>query len=186
MRSPHSFIVRPIGGRYSNTMMVDDKKVIVSADKEDHRFVNRYAEVVALPLNYTGEIEIGDTLLVHHNTFRYFLNDKGRQVSSHNYFKDDLFFVDAQQFFLYKHDDRWHAFWRYCFVRPVPVEKTMIMSVNTEQPLTGELVYGNKELEALGVYEGDTVMFEPEIEYEFDVDGEKLYRLFTNNITMTL
>jgi hypothetical protein len=30
------------------------------------------------------------------------------------------------------------------------------------------------------------VCFKPDSEYEFDVDGEKLYRIFDHQITMTL
>ncbi len=44
--------------------------------------------------------------------------------------------------------------------------------------------YINQELIDLGVKEGDEVSFTPDSEYEFYVDGEKLYRMFTNNITM--
>jgi hypothetical protein len=37
-----------------------------------------------------------------------------------------------------------------------------------------------------GVKIGDEVLYEPESEYEFIVDDEKLYRMFTKNITVVL
>jgi hypothetical protein len=50
----------------------------------------------------------------------------------------------------------------------------------------GTMVYPNDYLETQGVRAGDTVCFKPDSEYEFDVDGEKLYRIFDHQITMTL
>ena len=44
----------------------------------------------------------------------------------------------------------------------------------------------NKELLDLGVSVGDRISFTPESDYPFTVDDEKLYRMFTNNITMIL
>ena len=52
--------------------------------------------------------------------------------------------------------------------------------------MVGIVKYGNKELEDLGVKEGDEITFEPESEYPFFIDGEKLYRMFTKNIMMVL
>ena len=46
--------------------------------------------------------------------------------------------------------------------------------------------YINSELKKLGVAPGDIVAYEPHSEYEFKVEGEKLYRMYTNNITMVL
>ena len=44
----------------------------------------------------------------------------------------------------------------------------------------------NNQLEKLGVKVGDEISFTPDSEYEFNVDGEKLYRMYTENITMVL
>ena len=50
----------------------------------------------------------------------------------------------------------------------------------------GTIRYRNIELENLGVKVNDKVSFTPESEYEFYIDDEKLYRMFTNNITIKL
>jgi hypothetical protein len=103
MKSPFYFIVKPLKGkRYDNTREVGDYELVVSTSEEDHKFSNRYAEVVELPIGYSGGVSIGDLLLVHHNVFKYYNDMKGRQRSGRSFFKDDLFFVDNEQFFLYK------------------------------------------------------------------------------------
>jgi len=76
---------------------------------------------------------------------------------------------------------------QYCFVKPIDVKDNHYLLKNTnEEPLMGIVKYGNESLAALGVNEGDVVGFQPESEYEFNVDGEKLYRMYTHNITMVV
>jgi len=80
MKSPFYFIAKPINGRrYDNTKDIEGTEVIVSTSEEDHKFSNRYAEVVELPLGYKGPITPGDILLVHHNVFKYYNDMKGEE-----------------------------------------------------------------------------------------------------------
>ena len=111
---------------------------------------------------------------------------KGVQKSGRSYFKDQLFFIEEDQFFLYKKDDQWKAHGKYCFVKPVEEKASWIKKFVKEEPLFGTLRYSNEQLEKLGVKEGDEISFTPQSEYEFTVDGEKLYRMYTENITMVL
>ena len=53
-----------------------------------------------------------------------------------------------------------------------------------EEPLKGEMVYPNEFLIKKGVNKGDVVYFKPDSEYEFQVDGEKMYRIYDHQITM--
>ena len=100
MQSPHSFIVRPVKGRrYDNIKDIGGIDFITSVSKEDHKASNRHAEVVSTPLNYSGDIKKGDILLVHHNVFKFYFDMKGREKSGKSFFKDDLFFIDNDQFF---------------------------------------------------------------------------------------
>lgn len=177
------FIVRPQDGkRYAN---INDG-LIVSTSQEDHRFSQRVAEVVELPINYDGPIQIGYLLLVHHNVFKFYYDMKGRQKSGRSFFKDDLFFVDHMQFFMYHDGDRWHAHDKYCFIKPVEKRESIIFKNVSEEPLIGTIRYINEELESFGLKEGDEISFKPDSDYEFTVDGEKLYRMFTDNITLSL
>ena len=111
---------------------------------------------------------------------------KGRERSGRSFFKENLFFVDFDQFFLYKHKGEWKSHSKYCFIKPIPLEDSIILKGGNEEPLLGTIRYGNVELEKLGVKVNDRVSFTPESEYEFYIDDEKLYRMFTNNITIKL
>ena len=56
MQSPYSFIVQPVNGRrYDNIKDIGGVDFITSVSKEDHKASNRFAKVVSVPLNYTGD-----------------------------------------------------------------------------------------------------------------------------------
>lgn len=187
MRSPFFFIVKPINGkRYDNTRDISGVEIIVSTSEEDHKFSNRYAEVIELPLGYNGPVTIGDTLLVHHNAFKFYNDMRGRQKSGRSFFRDDTFFIDEDQFFLYKHGSTWNAYDKYCFVKPIPTIESYIKKPFSEEPLMGTMRYVNSYLRSFGICEGDLVCFKPDSEYEFEVDGEKLYRMYDHQITIKL
>lgn len=187
MKSPFNFIVKPIDGkRYNNSKSVGGIDLIISTSEEDHRFSNRYAKVVETPLKYNGPISIGDTLLVHHNVFKFYNDIKGNQKSGKSHFKDDLFFIDQDQYFLYHNGTEWKSYDRYCFVKPVPVNDSYIFKPFTEEPLVGLMKYPSEYLISKGVNKGDMVTFSPENEYEFTVDDEKLYRIYDHQISMVI
>lgn len=187
MKSPFYFIAKPVNGkRYDNTKQIAGIEFIVSTSEEDFKFSNRFAEVVELPLGYTGPIKKGDILLVHHNVFKYYNDMKGRQKSGKSFFKDDLFFIETEQFFMYKHGSTWNAYDRYCFVKPIAATDSYIKKPFSEEPLMGIMKYPNKYLLERGINAGDNVCFSPDSEYEFTVDGEKLYRMYDHQITIKL
>ena len=187
MRSPFYFIVKPLNGkRYDNTREMSGVEVIVSTSEEDHKFSNRYAEVLELPARYLGPIQKGDILLVHHNAFKFYNDIKGRQKSGRSFFRDDVFLIDSEQFFLYKNGSTWNAYDKYCFVKPIPAVESYIKKPFSEEPLMGVMKYPNEYLLGCGVNSGDHVCFAPDSEYEFDVDGEKLYRMYDHQITIKL
>ena len=187
MKSPFSFIVKAYNERrYDNIKNVGGVEFITSVSKEDHISSNRFAIVVETPVGYKGPIQPGDQLLVHHNVFKYYNDMKGVERSGKSYFKDDLFFVDMDQFFMYHNGERWQAHSKYCFIKPIPIQDSWILKPGGEEPLTGIVKYTNPMLTKLGVKEGDEVLFEPQCEYPFHINGEKIYRMFWNNITMVL
>ena len=82
MRSPFYFIVKPVDDkRYNNTKNVSGIELITSTSEENHKASNREGIVEATPLAYTGDIRVGDTLLVHHNVFKFYNDMKGRRQS---------------------------------------------------------------------------------------------------------
>lgn len=187
MKSPFAFIVKPIDNRrYNNTKEIGGIEFVVSTSTEDHKFSNREAQVIELPVDYKGPIQVGDTLMVHHNVFKYYNDMKGKQRSGKSYFKDDLFFVEEDQYYAYKHNGEWNAVGRYCFVKPIPPEDSYIYKPLTEEPLVGEMKYPNEYLNSEGVKPGDRVCFKPDSEYEFRIDDEKLYRMYDHQITVVI
>ena len=184
MQSIVDFIITPVKNRrYNNTKSIGDVEVITSTSQEDFRFSNREGKVVNTPKNYKGDIKIGDTLLVHHNVFKFYYDMRGRQRSGRSFLKDNLFMVAQDQFFLYKQNGVWKPHSKYCFVKPIDTEESVIYKNTQYEPLVGIMKYANKELLDLGVKNGDRVCFKPDTEYEFIVDDEKLYRIMSASIT---
>lgn len=186
MKSPFNFIVQPYNGRrYDNVKKIGDIDLITSTSQEDHTVSNRYATVVSTPIKYEGEIEPGDTLIVHHNVFKYFYDMKGQQKSGKSFLKDNLFLVDDYQYYMYKHNGVWKSKDEFCFIQPIEKGDFYLDSWGNEQPLMGRVKYTNNILLSYGIDSGDIVSFKPDSEYEFNIEGEKLYRVRTDWITWT-
>lgn len=180
MISPFYFIVEPVGGKsYDN---VRDNGLIVSSSKEDHKATNRFAIVINVPMGYNGPVKIGDTVVVHHNVFRSYFDMKGREKKSFSYIINNTYYLEMDQFYLFKSDGgEWQANPPYCFVRPLKKEQiSELKEIGIEEALVGEIAYSNS-------FDKKTlVSFQPDSEYEFKVDGEKLYRMFDKNICILL
>tara|TARA_R100000935_G_C2798594_1_gene149379 strand:- start:437 stop:1000 length:564 start_codon:yes stop_codon:yes gene_type:complete len=187
MKSPYSFIVKPFDNkRYNNTVNIAGVDFITSTSEENHKASNRFAEVIELPINYKGEVKKGDTLVVHHNVFKFYNDMYGRRTSGKSFFRENLFFIDPDQFYLFKSNDEWRGYDKYCFIKPIAIKDSFVSKSGSVEPLMGEIRYINKQLEDLGLKVGDEISFQPESEYEFIIDDEVLYRMFTNNITLKL
>ena len=182
MRSIFSFIVKPLGERYNNKVKVDSKELIVNTKIESFKSVNNFAEVVATPLAYNTDIKVGDIILIHHNVFRVFYDIRGNKKNSRSYFKDDLYFCELDQIYLYKNIGKWKAFGDRCFVKPI--KNKDYLNVDKEQKLIGILKYGNSSLEVLKIREGDLVGYTPYGEFDFVVDGQRLYCMKSNDIVI--
>ena len=182
MRSVFDFIVKPVGSRYDNSIKVDDKELILNTKIESFKSVNNIAEVVAIPLAYKTDIKVGDTVVIHHNVFRRFYDMKGKQKNSRSYFKEDLYFVDPDQIYLYKTDTEWKSFGDRCFVKPL--KNIDHLKLDKERKLIGILKYGNDSLKALEINPGDLVGYTPFGEYEFIIDNQRLYCMKSNDIVI--
>jgi hypothetical protein len=176
------FIVKPVGSRYENSVEIDGKELILNTKIESFKSVNNTAIVVAIPLAYKTDIKIGDTIIIHHNVFRRFYDMKGKQKNSRAYFKEDLYFCSLDQIYLYKTDTEWKSFGDRCFVKPL--KNTDHLKLDKEQRLIGILKYGNDSLNALKINPGDLVGYTPFGEYEFIIDGQRLYCMKSNDIVI--
>jgi len=180
MKSVFDFIVEPYGQRYNNEVKVGDKSLIINTQIETFKAVNNIAKVIEVPLSYKTPVKKGNLIMIHHNVFRRWYNVRGEEKNSKSYFKDGLYFVQQDQVYLYKSKDKWKSFGDRCFVAPLK-DSVEIHNV-LEQNLIGVLKYGNSALEALEINEGDLIGYKPFGEYEFLVDGQRLYCMKSNDI----
>ena len=172
MNSLYQFIIKPIGERYDNKIKVDNKELIINSSISDHKFINRIAAVVSIPLGF----------VVHHNLFRRYYDMKGKSVNGSKFFKDDLYFAEDTQIYLYKNKDTWKTNLDFCFVTPL-VEEDDSKGVKLKKNV-GILKYDNSTLETLDIAPGDVVGFKPNREFQFTIDKEILYCMQSNDITI--
>jgi co-chaperonin GroES (HSP10) len=182
MKSVFNFIVKPVGARYNNKIKVEDKELILNTKIESFKSVNNLAEVISTPLAYSTNIKVGDIVLIHHNVFRRFYDIRGNQKNSRAFFIDDMYFCDLDQIYLYKNEEDWKTFGDRCFIKPL--KNNDDLKLNKEQELIGILKYGNSSLEALKINEGDLVGYTPYGEFDFIIDGERLYCMKSNDIVI--
>ena len=177
MKSVYNFVVAPLNSRYNNTKKVGDKELIVNTEIFSHQHVSREAVVKEIPTVGDTDIQVGDIVIVHHNVFRRWHNQYGVEKNSRSYFDKETYLVASDQIFLYKRDNVWKPQKGYCFIKPVV--STDKYSVDKEKPLVGIVKYSDGT-----VNQGDLIGFRPSSEYEFIIDGEKLYRVLSNFITI--
>jgi len=177
MKSVYNFVVTPIGERYNNSKKVEGGDLILNTEIFNHQFVNRIAKVISTPIIGDTDIKPEDEVIVHHNVFRRWHNVKGVEKNSKSYFNEDTYFINHDQIFLYKRDEKWIAPKGYCFV--TPLKATNKLDTNKERPLIGIVKYSDGTVE-----KNSLVGFRPNSEYEFIVDGERLYRVLSNFITI--
>ena len=182
MNSLFDFIVEPYGQRYNNEVKVGDKSLIINTELESYKSVNNIGKVISTPLAYKTPIKPGDLVLIHHNVFRRFYDIRGNEKNSRAYFKDNMYFVQLDQVYLYKRDNKWNAFGDRCFI--APLKNNDEINTSLEQSLIGVLKYGNNALEVLGISEGDVVGYTPFGEYDFIVDDKRLYCMKSNDIVI--
>ena len=182
MKSPYDFVISPKGGRYNNTKKVGDKDLILNTEIYNHQYTNRNAIVKSVPLVGDTDIKPGDEVIVHHNVFRRWHDVRGVERNSRSYFNEDTYFIKADQIFLYKRYWEWKVPKGYCFVKPI--KSADKFDIDNEWPLVGIVKYLNEDLTEAGIETGDLVGFRPNSEYEFIIDGEKLYRILSNFITI--
>jgi hypothetical protein len=177
MKSVHNFVVTPKGDRYNNTKEIEGGSLILNTEIYNHQFVNREATVISTPIAGHTDIQAQDTVLVHHNVFRRWNDVKGREKNSRSFFNESTYFIAPDQIFLYKRHNEWIAPNGYCFV--VPLKTIDKLSTESEIPLMGIVKYSDNTVDV-----GDLVGFRPGGEYEFIIDGQRLYRVLSNFITI--
>ena len=177
MKSVYNFVVTPKGQRYNNKKKIGDKELILNTDIFDHKYTNREAIVISTPIIGDTDIKKGDTVLIHHNVFRRWNNVRGIEKNSRSYFDEKTYLINHDQIFLYKRNKEWIVPKGYCFVKPLMA--TNKFNTDLEKPLQGVVKYSDGTVNV-----NDLIGFRPKSEYEFIVDGERLYRVLSNFITI--
>lgn len=181
----NKFIVSPLNGdKFINTKQVGDKTLIINTSIEHAENVNRIGVVISLPLDYEGNIQVGDHVVVQHNVFRTYFDGQGRTRESDFHIKDNLYQVLPELIFLIIRGEEKIAVDNYVFITPITEEKKWIGEV--EQEHVGIVKFTNEILKISGINEGDKIAFGTDCEYEFFIDGERLYRMRTSRILAKL
>ena len=179
MQSIFDFIIKPKNKRYDNIKQIGDKELILNSEISDHRYVSRIGIVLSIPKSENTDIQVGDEVIVHHNVFRRWYDVRGIEKNSRSYWEDNKYFVKSDQIFLYKRNNEWLAPKGYCFIKPIESNNILL---EKEIPYRGIIKYVDKQLK--DIQKEDLVGFTPSSEYEFIVDGERLYRVLTNSISI--
>jgi len=177
MKSVYNFVVTPKGERYNNKKKIGNSELILNTEIYNHQFVNRIAKVISTPIIGDTDIEPGDEIIIHHNVFRRWNNVKGIEKNSRSYFNESTYLINKDQIFLYKRYWKWKVPKGYCFVKPLKTKDQF--NIDEERPLIGIVKYSDGTVEV-----NDLVGFRPKSEYEFVIDGERLYRVLSNFITI--
>jgi hypothetical protein len=180
MQSLFNFIIKPKNERYDNKKYIDGQELLLNTEISDHQYVSRVGIVTATPKSEKTEIQVNDEVILHHNVFRRWYDVRGKERNSRSYYKEDEYFVTSDQIFLYKQNGKWQAPKGFCFVKPILSNNILLNE--KEVPLRGIIKYVDKELN--DIKKEDLVGFTPSSEYEFIVDGERLYRVPTNSISI--
>jgi len=178
MRTVYDFLVSPIGNdRYNNVKKIGDKELILNTEVFNHQHVNREALVLSIPCAYKTDIKVGDKVIVHHNVFRRTHNMKGLGVNSRSYYKENQYFISPDQMYMHNNGGEWKTLPGWCFVKPLLSKDKF--NQDKEIPLMGIVKYTDGT-----VKKEELVGFSPDSEYEFVINGERLYRVYSKFITI--
>ena len=179
MKPIYSFLIHPKKERYDNIKKVGDKELILNTDISDHKFISRQAIVYETPILRNTNIIKGDEVYVHHNIFRRWYDVRGIERNSKSYFRDNLYFCEFEQIFLYKRNGMWETTKGFTFVKPIVNEDKF--SIEKEKSLTGIIKYVDNTND---FKVNEKIGFTPDSEYEFVIEGERLYRVINKEISI--
>jgi hypothetical protein len=176
MKPLYDYIIKPLGERYNNSTKVGDKDLILNTEVFNHGYINRKAIVISTPINNVHNLQEGQEILVHHNIFRRWHNMKGIEKNSRGFMNEGEYLASPDQIFMYKNIE-WECINGYTFVKPL--KSTDKFSLEKERPLVGIVKYSD------GTFlPTQLVGFSPGDEFEFVVDGERLYRVMNRFINI--
>ena len=178
MQSVFNYLVTPQGGRTTGQTTIEGQELLLNTELQNHEYSNRVGIILSLPLaKKYQELREGDEVILHHNVFRRFRDVRGEEKNSKSYLTEETYLAQPDQIYAYKRDGEWKALEGFCFV--APIKETKMFSIEKEKPLIGVVKYCTCGLEVDNI-----VGFIPTSEYEFIIEGQRLYRVPTNSITI--
>lgn len=177
MQSIYNFIISPYAKRTTSEKEINGVTLLLNTELQNHLYTSRHGVVEAVPkINDLG-LQPGDEVIVHHNVFRRFRDVRGNEKNSRSYYEEDKYFVYPDQIYAFKRDDEWEPVKGFIFVKPMLDER--MFSEHNEMPLLGKVKHACE-----GFENGELIGFTPGTEYEFNIEGEKVYRVPYNRITI--
>lgn len=169
-----------------------DKGKRMYVENRTNNVVNtiRHGIVRSVPIMYKHIIEVGDDIYFHHNIVRTVKDWHGNMKNKMFAFdpSENLYRCPLTEVFAIVRGCEFKAVAPTCFIKPIKeADETKvgnIYRINIEEEKThyGIVKYGNEELEAKGIHEGDKVIFKTDSEYTYHIFGEKLYRMKTSQV----
>ena len=176
MKSVYGFVIEPKGERYNNSKKVGDKELVLNTEISNHQFINREAIVKAVPILSETDVKVGDTVIVHHNVFRRWYNQYAEEKNSSSFFNEKTYIVYPDQIYAYKRNNYWNPLKGYLFLQPLEETNELY---NEKEQLRGVVVYSDGTVE-----KNSLVQFKARSKFEFVIDGQRLYRVRSNSITI--
>lgn len=171
------FLIEPLNNkRYNNTMDIGGVTIYKSTSIEDHKSTNRFGKILSIAPDIKTNLSVGDTVVVHHNQFRQFYDQQGNLNNGINYLYGNKYILDESMIYMYSKDngETWVANPPYIFVKPIKKENSFESFIKEE----GIIAYTSHENLSID----DHVRFTADSECEFEINGEKLYRMKFNDV----
>lgn len=169
MESPFGFVVEPEDGSlYKTESAMSLSGMDYSSSMDNGMATNRFGIVVATPSWYIGPISVGSRVIVHHNVFRKFNNYKGQETFSHEFVGNGMYLVNNDQMFGYFSDGNL-----------IMTDDNLMVEPTGDN--IGVIAFGG---EAGDFGPGQEVVFTPDSEYVFYIDGKKYYKMKSRDICM--
>lgn len=176
MKPVYDYVIKPIGDRYNNTTDVEGKELILNTEIFNHEYINRKAVVISTPIDNVHNLQEGQEVIVHHNIFRRWHNVKGVEKNSRGFLNEGEYLASPDQIYMYK-TLQWECLPGYTFVKPILSDDKF--SLDKEKPLVGIVKYSD------GTFlPTQMVGFSPGDEFEFVIDGHRLYRVMNKFINI--
>ena len=175
---------------YNNEVTLDSGlSLVVNTTIESVANVNRVVTIKSAP-KFTI-LQKGDKVIIHHNILRRKNDINGLEVQGEYFIEDNLYFVPLTEVFAYNRSGKWIALDPFVFLKPIvydnindKINDRIIEPVSFEKykKNIGTLQILNEEVVDWGLSKGDEIYFTDNSEYEFEIDGELLYRMKTSDL----